>query len=77
MRLFSSNFPSYVVYSDRNNSQLSSNNVGWYRLELEVEDMAGNVGLYKSCKALRVYQIWSYYPKFSMSSLNQSYEDCG
>lgn len=76
MRLFSSSFPSYVSYSQRDDSGLSSNNVGWYRLELEVEDMAGNIGLYKSCQALRVYQIWSYYPKFSMSPLNQSYNDC-
>jgi hypothetical protein len=77
MRLFSSGFPSYVNYSAKDDSGLSDKNVGWYRLELEVEDMAGNVGKFKSCKALRVYSIWSFYPSSSMKAVNESYESCG
>ena len=77
MRLFSSEFPSYVNYSAKDDPGLSDKNVGWYRLELEVEDMAGNVGKFKSCKALRVYSIWSFYPSSSMKAVNESYESCG
>jgi hypothetical protein len=77
MRLFSSDFPSYVNYSQRDATGSIYDNAGWYRLELEVEDMAGNIGRYKSCKALRVYSVWSYYPSSSMKSLNENYESCG
>ena len=77
MRLFSSGFPSYVSYSQKDDFNLNENNVGWYRLELEVEDMAGNIGVYKSCKALRVYSIWSYYVNSSMRALNQDFDSCG
>lgn len=77
MRLSSSDIPSYVDYSLRGDEGLSNRNVGWYRLELEVEDMAGNIGRYVSCKALRVYEYWPRYPTYSMTSLNQDYGSCG
>jgi len=77
MRLNESDIPSYVEYSLRGDEGLSNNNVGWYRLELEVEDMAGNIGRYTSCKALRVYRFWSSFPSSTMKSLNQDYGSCG
>ena len=39
--------------------------------------MAGNIGRFTSCKALRVYRSWSRFPSSTMTSLNEDYGSCG